>query len=143
MNQLCFIKNIHLHERKMHADSGIIRRMQSFTNNLIRMNLTKYLAILLVFILGTLSLKAQNTENVATPKDKKKIELRPSSRDYGPVVRDNSGQRIDRDRDKNKFVKKRPVVKRKLTKPDNQKEIKRDQRLLRRQRVLQRRSLNR
>jgi len=132
-----------LHERKMHADSGIIRRMQSFTNNLIRMNLTKYLAILLVFILGTLSLKAQNTENVATPKDKKKIELRPSSRDYGPVVRDNSGQRIDRDRDKNKFVKKRPVVKRKLTKPDNQKEIKRDQRLLRRQRVLQRRSLNR
>ncbi|HEY4789354.1 MAG TPA: hypothetical protein VIH57_25060 [Bacteroidales bacterium] len=107
------------------------------------MNLTKYLAILLVFILGTLSLKAQNTENVATPKDKKKIELRPSSRDYGPVVRDNSGQRIDRDRDKNKFVKKRPVVKRKLTKPDNQKEIKRDQRLLRRQRVLQRRSLNR
>lgn len=132
-----------MHERKMHADSGIIRRMQSFTNNLIRMNLTKYLAILLVFILGTLSLKAQNTENVATPKDKKKIELRPSSRDYGPVVRDNSGQRIDRDRDKNKFVKKRPVVKRKLTKPDNQKEIKRDQRLLRRQRVLQRRSLNR
>jgi hypothetical protein len=143
MNQLCFIKNINLHERKMHADSGIIRRMRSFTNNLIRMNLTKYLAILLVFILSSLSLQAQNTENVATPKDKKKIELRPSSRDYGPVVRDNSGQRIDRDRDKNKFVKKRPVVKRKLTKPDNQKEIKRDQRLLRRQRVLQRRSLNR
>ncbi len=103
----------------------------------------KLAAALIVFVLGSLSLKAQDIKSVTTPKDKKKIELRPNSRDYGSVKRDNLGKRIDRTKDRNLFVKKRPAINRKFIKPNNNRDIQRDQRIHRQQRVIQRRSINR
>ncbi len=107
------------------------------------MKLTLKLATLLLLFLGALPAKAQNVEGVNPPKDKKKIELRPNSRDYGPVRRDNFNQRIDRTRDKNLFIKKRPVTNQKFIKPGNKKEINKDRQMQRRQRVIRRRALNR
>jgi len=103
------------------------------------MKLTLKLAMLFLLFLGVLSARAQNVEGIKPPDDKKKIELRPNSRDYGPVKRDNLNQRVDRARDKDLFVKKRPAINRKFMKPG----IKRDQKLQRRQRIIQRRALNR
>jgi hypothetical protein len=82
-------------------------------------------------------------ENIDPPKDKKKIELRPNSRDYGAIKRDNAGARIGRVKDNNLFVKKRPAVNRKLYKRDVKRDLNRDQRLLRKQRQFQRRAINR
>lgn len=60
---------------------------------------------LILLLMGTLcSVQAQEKE--VKPTDKKKIELRPNSRDYGAVVRDNQHQRIDRKQNK-AFVSKR------------------------------------
>jgi len=100
------------------------------------------LGVIVLFIGGIMfSVKAQNVENIDPPKDKKKIELRPNSRDYGSVKRDNTGARIDRAKDKNLFVKKRPAINRKLYKRENR-DINRDQRLQRKQRQFQRRAIN-
>lgn len=97
------------------------------------------LTITLFGLLMAITARAQTVEGVITPNDKKQIEIRPSSRDYGAVRRDNLNQRVDRQRDKDLFVKKRPVIHRKFIKPGNEK----DPRLHRRQRLIQRRTLNR
>lgn len=96
---------------------------------------------MLLLLFGVLSAKAQEVEGIKPPSDKKKIELRPNSRDYGAVQRDNSNQRIERKHDKNMFVKKRPVIKRKLIKPGVNKELNREKRIQRRQKTIQRRRL--
>lgn len=101
------------------------------------------LAVLVIFLGGFLSAHAQKVDAINAPKDKKKIELRPNSLDYGPVRRDNLGTRVDRVKDKNLFVNKRPAVKRKFDKPDTKREPNKDQRIKRRQRLIQRRTLNR
>jgi hypothetical protein len=96
---------------------------------------------MLLLLFGVLSAKAQDVEGTKPPSDKKKIELRPNSRDYGAVRRDNLNQRIDRKHDKNLFQKKRPAGNRKFVKPGVKKEFKRDQRIQRRQRTIQQRKL--
>ena len=101
------------------------------------------LAALVIFLVSFVSAKAQNAAIVETPKDKKKIELRPNSMDYGPVKRDNVGSRVDRVKDKNLYSKRRPVNNHKLLKPNIKRDLKRDQRIQRKQRLIQRRTLNR
>lgn len=87
---------------------------------------------------GGIAANAQKVEGVITPDDKKKIEIRPSSRDYGAVRRDNLNQRVEKPRNKEMFMKKRPVTHRKFVKPG-----KKEPRMQRRQRLIQRRALNR
>ena len=100
--------------------------------------------VIILFIGGCLlSAKAQQVETIDPPKDKKKIELRPNSRDYGAVKRDNEGTRIDRVKNKNLYVMKRPSVDPKLHKRDINRDLKRDQRIQRKQRQFQRRAINR
>ena len=100
------------------------------------MKRTLKLAMLLL-LFGVFSAKAQNVEGTKPPSDKKKIELRPNSRDYGPVRRDNFSQRIERKHNKSQFMKKRPTVNRKPGKQG----VRKDQHLQRRQRVIQQRRL--
>ena len=81
-------------------------------------NLIAILAIALLF--GQTNLTAQQVEEVKTSTDKKKIDIRPNSREYGPVSRDNQQQRIVPQKNKKMFVHKRPVVtqkQRKFIKP--------------------------
>ena len=99
--------------------------------------------VIFLTLFGGVAVKAQTLESVKSPSDKKKIELRPNSLDYGPVKRDNLNQRIDRKHDKQKFIKKRPAIKRQLVKPGIKKEIKNEPRPQRRPRAIQRRSLMR
>jgi len=107
------------------------------------MKLKLTLATFVLLFWVALSAKAQNVEAVKPSQDKKKIELRPNSRDYGAVRRDNFDQRVDRTRNKDLFIKKRPAMNQKKIKPGINKDMKKDQRMQRRQRVIQRRSLNR
>ena len=98
----------------------------------------------LVLSLGlAVSVNAQNTQPVEVSKDKKKIELRPNSLDYGSVRRDNVGTRIDRVKDKDLYVKKRPAKRQHIDRNGAKRDLKRDQRLQRKQRLIQRRALNR
>jgi hypothetical protein len=72
----------------------------------------KRLIVILLFRLCFVGINsnAQQTEVVKPPTDKKNIELRPSTRDYGSVNMDNKHQPVVRPRDKTKFMNKRPVA---------------------------------
>lgn len=98
----------------------------------------------LVLSLGfAVSVNAQKTQPVEVSKDKKKIELRPNSLDYGAVRRDNVGARVDRVKNKDLYVKKRPANRQHVDRNGTKRDLKRDQRLQRKQRLIQRRALNR
>jgi methionine aminopeptidase len=73
-------------------------------------------------------------------KDKKKIELRPNSREYGPVKRDNFHHRIDRKQNKAIYLKKKALIQQKrVLLRKNKQQIKRQQVIKRRQTIIQRR----
>lgn len=104
------------------------------------MNATiKMMIVMLVLASGTIM--AQKNEAIQPPLDKKKIVLRPNSRDYGPVIRDNFHQRQDRQRNKMMFMKTRPIIKNKMIKPMKNSNINKEQIQRRRQMMQQRRNL--
>jgi hypothetical protein len=99
--------------------------------------------IMTILLFGGAVGYSQNIEGIKPVKNKKNILLRPNSRDYGPVHRDNLNQRIDRHRDKSMFINKRPVMRKHMVKPDRQKNINKNQLQRRNQIIMQRRSLRR
>lgn len=101
----------------------------------------KYILLFLYFGLSTVFLRAQQSTAIDPPTDKKKIELRPNSRDYGPVVRGNSFERVDRQRNRTLFMKARPSHKGKFLKPGKKQGVKKDVNQRRRQMMMQRRML--
>ncbi|MDP4208061.1 MAG: hypothetical protein Q8928_04520 [Bacteroidota bacterium] len=98
----------------------------------------------LFIILGRVTVNAQETQTVPPPSDKKKIELRPNSRDYGPIKRDNQNRRIERPRNQQMFLKVRPVKRQQIL-LDNKGMLKNEQKMMRheRRRPLQQRPLQR
>jgi hypothetical protein len=95
--------------------------------------------ILLLLTIGITWAKGQEIKDQSVP-DKKKIELRPNSRDYGAVKRDNLHQRIDRKQNKAEFIKKKAALKQKrAVLKKNKAHIKRDKTIQRRQNIIQRR----
>ena len=97
--------------------------------------------MMVMFILTTGTIIAQQNEAVKPPQDKKKIELRPNSRDYGPVVRGNFHEREDRQRNKSMFMKTRPVKNGKMIKHKKNQGVNKEQVQRRRQLMMQRRML--
>ena len=94
-----------------------------------------------MLILATGTIMAQKNDGNQPSLDKRKIALRPNSRDYGPVIRDNFHQRQDRHRNKAMFMKTRPIMKNKMLKPGKKPSINKEQMQRRRQMMQQRRSL--
>jgi hypothetical protein len=86
-----------------------------------------------------------NAQEKPTPKvDKKKIELKPNSREYGAVRRDNTGIRKDRPRDKAFLMKRRgEIQKMKMMRMQKKRAFKQEQIIRRRQFIQQRRALRR
>jgi hypothetical protein len=104
-------------------------------------NIFAILAITL--LLGQANLCAQEVEDIKTSTDKKKIDIRPNSRDYGAVTRDNQQQRVVPPKNKQMFVHKRPVVAKKkapIVKP-GQEVNKTRQNQIRKQKIQERRAL--
>lgn len=92
--------------------------------------------ILIFLLLGTVySTQAQNKET--KPNDKKKIELRPNSRDYGAVVRDNQHQRIDRKQNKAFIMKKKTEIRQKRAIQIQQRKAIRQQQIIKRRQINQ------
>jgi hypothetical protein len=91
--------------------------------------------ILVVLFIGTAhNLQAQ--EKGTKPDDRKKIELRPNSREYGAVVRNNQHQRIDRKQNKDFVMKrKKEIGQRRAIQIQQRKAI-------RQQQIIKRRQLN-
>ena len=58
-------------------------------------------------VVSAFAAKAQTTADNTPVTDRKKIELRPNSREYGAIQRDNFQKRIDRHRDKARLLKKK------------------------------------
>lgn len=94
-----------------------------------------------MLILATGTIMAQKIDGNQPTLDKRKIALRPNSRDYGPVIRDNFHQRQDRQQNKTKFMKTRPTKKNQMLKPGKKLGINKEQMQRRRQMMQQRRSL--
>lgn len=94
-----------------------------------------------MLILATGTIMAQKIDGNQPTLDKRKIALRPNSRDYGPVIRDNFHQRQDRQRNKGMFMKTRPNKKNQMLKPGKKPGINKEQMQRRRQMMQQRRSL--
>jgi hypothetical protein len=95
---------------------------------------------LLFLFLGIAWMNGQEITDQTKIKDKKKIELRPNSREYGPVKRDNLHQRIERRQNKAEFLKKKAVLKQKRAMlKKKQTKVKREQIIKRRQAIMQQR----
>jgi hypothetical protein len=97
--------------------------------------------LLLLFVGGLQSLPAQEKLNGADKK--KKIELRPNSRDYGPVVRDNLHNRIDRKKDKAFVNKRKTEIRQNKAIQMQRKQTIRQQKIIRRQSIIQQRRATR
>jgi hypothetical protein len=97
--------------------------------------------MMVMFVLTTGTIMAQQSEAIKPPLDKKKIELRPNSRDYGPVVRGNFHERQDRQRNKSMFMKVRPVRNGNMLKHKKNQGVNKEQVQRRRQLMMQRRML--
>jgi hypothetical protein len=96
--------------------------------------------ILFILTISTTWVIGQETQVQTGTQDKKKIELRPNSREYGPIIRDNQHQRIDRKQNKTKFLKNKAKVQQKRASQIKQKpKIKREQIIKRRQDIIQQR----
>lgn len=92
--------------------------------------------ILIFLLLGTVySTQAQNKETKTN--DKKKIELKPNSRDYGAVVRDNQHQRIDRKQNKVFVMKKKTEIRQKRAAQIQQRKAIRQQQIIKRRQINQ------
>ena len=71
--------------------------------------MTKFILCAVLLVGAGLSCLAQETKTIATPTEKKKIELKPNSRDYGAVYRNNKQERVERQRNQKMYVNKRPA----------------------------------
>ncbi len=92
-------------------------------------------------ILATGTIMAQQIDGITPPLDKKKIALRPNSRDYGSVILNNSHQRQSRVHNKAKLMKNKPVLKNKMIKSGKNSGVKKQQMQQRRQIMRQQRNL--
>lgn len=81
------------------------------------------------------SIQAQ--DKAVKPDDKKKIELRPNSRDYGAVVRNNQHQRIDRKQNKAFVTKKKTEFRQKRAVQIQQRKAIRQQQIIKRRQTNQ------
>lgn len=97
--------------------------------------------MIVMLILATGTIMAQKSDGNQPTRDKKKIELRPNSRDYGPIVRDNFHQRQDRQRYKATFMKTHPIKKNQMIKPGKKPGVNKEQMQRRRQMMQQRKIL--
>jgi hypothetical protein len=103
-------------------------------------NMKAIINILLILTISTTWVIGQENQVQTGTQDKKKIELRPNSREYGPVMRDNQHQRIDRKQNKAKFLKNKANVQQKRAfQRKNKPQIKREQIIKRRQAIIQQR----
>jgi hypothetical protein len=103
-------------------------------------------SILFIIVILALSLgggvSAQQKKDL--PKDKKKIELKPNSREYRPVVMDNSKRRAEIRRDKAMILRKKMELQRmKMMQMQNKRALKQEQLNKKRQIMQQRRALRR
>ena len=97
--------------------------------------------ILLIFIVTSGSfISAQQKKDI--PKDKKKIELKPNSREFKPVIRDNHGNTLIVKRNRAMLIKRRADFQRlKMMRLQKKRTIKQEQINRRRQIIQQRRAL--
>jgi hypothetical protein len=96
----------------------------------------------IVFILTFSVFYAHSQENTEQNKirDKKKLELRPNSREYGAVRFDNHQKRIDRKHNNVSFLKKKATIQQKrVLLKKNKTQMKKQQLIKRRQNIIQQR----
>lgn len=97
--------------------------------------------LLLLFIAGLQGLPAQ--QKIDGADKKKKIEIRPNSRDFGPVVRDNMHNRIDRKKEKAFVAKRKMAIRQKKAIQLHRKQTLRQQQVIKRRTIIQQKRANR